>query len=153
MSKLNEQLVYAYEMGYRCIKNILTNPDGRILKGGIDKDGYKYFHPFKKGLNIKVHRLVAYQKYGDKLFEEEMEVRHFDNNKLNNSEDNIRIGTHQQNMMDIPKKQRSINAGNHSRKYNPKEVKAFHTGSYKKTMEKFGITSKGTLHNILHRVV
>ena len=52
-------------------------------------------------------------------------------------------------MLDIPKEQRIINAGH--RKYPYEEIKTFHskTKSYKMTMKKFQISSKGTLNNIL----
>ena len=91
----NELLIETFEKGYRIIDGIIYNPDGKILKGYVGKRGYRRFSPVRTN-HVKVHRLVAYQKFGDALFEEGIEVRHLDNNKLNNSEDNIALGTHQQ---------------------------------------------------------
>ena len=165
LSIKNKKLVEAYEKGYRVINGELYNPQGNLLKGFLT-DGYKCFkmylgrRPNRKGVNVKVHRLVAYQKYGDKLFEENIETRHLDNNKLNNFEDNITIGTHSQNMMDKPKEQRldvSINAASHLRRWTDEEEKAireFHNEhrSYAMTMKQFGITSKGSLFYILKKI-
>ena len=55
-----------------------------------------------KVCRILVHRLQAYQKFGDEIFKEGIVVRHLDNNSLNNSIDNIAIGTQQENMLDRP---------------------------------------------------
>ena len=76
--------------------------------------------------NIPVHRLLAYIKYGDKLFTPGLEVRHLNNNALDNSWDNIVLGTHKENMLDIPKIQRintAINAAKKLRRFSDIEVK------------------------------
>ena len=46
---------------------------------------------------------MAYQKYGDRIFEEEIEVRHLDGNSTNNSISNIEIGTKSDNETDRKK--------------------------------------------------
>lgn len=152
LSKKNRALVEAYNRGYRIINGKLYNPKGEKLIGNNPKNGYKSFSINKTFSKVNFHKLVAYQKYGSKIFEADVEVRHIDNDKLNNNEENIKIGTHQENMMDIPKKQRIENAGNQSRKYNYEEVREYYnqTKSYKNTMKKFGISSKGTLNYILN---
>ena len=122
----------------------------------IPKNGYKRIficHEGKK-IQINVHRLQAYQKYGDKIFNKGIVVRHFDGNKLNNSWDNILIGTSSDNMMDIPEQiriKKAKYASSFMTKYNHTEVVKFYNSckSYKKTMEKFNISSKGTLNYIL----
>jgi len=151
--KANKQLLKAYEKGYRVIDGELFNPSGNILKGWINLKGYKVFHIAKNATPILFHRLVAYQKYGHKIFEKNIQVRHLDNNKLNNKNYNIKIGTQHDNAMDIPVEQRRINAGNHGRKHPHNEIIKFYseTRSYKKTMEKFNLTSKGTLNYILKK--
>ena len=73
---------------------------------------------------------------------------------MDNSYENILIGTHSQNMMDISKELRlkkALKATSFVRKYNKEEVIKFHnkSKSYKETMEKFNILSKGTLNYIL----
>ncbi len=147
----NELLIESFNKGYRIVDGVIYNPDGKILKGYVDR-GYRRFSPVRT-MHVKVHRLVAYQKFGAALFEEGIEVRHLDNNKLNNSEDNIALGTHQQNMMDIPPEQRRINAGNQVRKYDYKAIREYYSQnrSYKDTMQKFNIESKGALHYILNK--
>lgn len=57
--------------------------------------------------------------------------------------------------MDIPKQVRikkSLHASSFLKKYENDEVKKYYnkTKSYKKTMSKFNISSKGTLHYILN---
>ena len=84
------------------------------------------------------------------------EVRHVNADRGDFSWDNILIGTHSQNMMDIPEHIRlakALHATSHVRKYDKGEVRKFYNGckSYKKTMEQFDISSKGTLHFILNK--
>jgi hypothetical protein len=94
----------AYEKGYRVTKEgQLLNPKG-IKIGCINSAGYKHtsIKINKKYTNIATHRLQAYQKYGDKLFEYGIVVRHLNSNALDNSFDNISIGTQKDNYKDIP---------------------------------------------------
>ena len=121
--------------------------------------GYKRFgiRYGKQTINISVHRFVAFQKYGEIVFNSDC-VRHLGGDAKNNSFDNIEIGTHQENSLDIPKEVRVATA-KYASSFIPvyddetvKSIKQHHsqTKSYKMTMEKFGISSKATLHNILH---
>ncbi len=52
----------------------------------IDKDGYERF----SDSGIKVHRWAAEKKLGRKLKEGEV-VHHYDRNKRNNSQDNLKV--------------------------------------------------------------
>jgi hypothetical protein len=70
----------------------------------------------------------------------------------------MEMGTYQENLLDIPKEIRVAKA-KHASSFitvyddeTVKSIKQYHsqTKSYKMTMEKFGISSKATLHNILH---
>jgi hypothetical protein len=54
-------------------------------------------------INIAIHRLQAFQKYGDLLYEEGTVVRHLNGDPGSNAWDNIAIGTMSDNMFDIPK--------------------------------------------------
>ena len=109
----------------------------------------------KNAYPVEVHKLVAYQKYGNKLLEPKIEVRHLDGDSLNNLEENIAIGTRVDNVQDVLPEDRlasSINASTFNRKFTDlemEEIRKFHT-SYKETMERFDISSKGTLHYILN---
>lgn len=148
---------YAKEKGYYVTKEgKCFSPKGNELNKDINKDGYMQFaiRVGKTTRKVMIHRLQAYQKYGEDLFNEGMVTRHLDGVHANNSWDNILIGTHSQNMMDIPKEKRLAKA-NHAtsfwRKHDKSKVKEFHSKSrsYKKTMEEFNISSKGTLNFIL----
>lgn len=146
-----------FRKGYRIDFNGRPiNPRGVYLKG-CDAGGYiklsikkaKYKYCF-------VHRLQAFQKYGMALYGDGMEVRHLNGNSLDNSYDNILIGTHSQNMQDIPahiRLHKAMHATSFIRKYNKEEVRKYHknnNNSYKITMAKFNISSKGTLHYVLN---
>lgn len=93
------------------------------------RDGQRY-------RSIKVHRLQAYQKFGQKLYEPDMVVRHQDNNYLNNSWDNILIGTQSQNMMDLSAEERirkSKIAANKLKKLSDDEVRQLRKDSQQMT--------------------
>ena len=158
MAKNNQNLVLlAVEKGY------VVHKDGHVssnktenLKLKTHKQGYKTFTirvSKTQKMTLTVHRLQAYQKYGDKVFDENLEVRHLNGNPGDNSFDNIVLGTHQENMLDIDKETRRRMASNANKKYrNVSEIREYYNDvkSYSKTMEHFGISSRGTLHFILH---
>lgn len=88
-------LIAVYDKGYRVTKNgEVIGLKGKKLKTRLTNRGYPYFNARVNGKKrvITVHRLAAYQKFGDDLFEEGVMVRHLDNNKQNNSLDNISLG-------------------------------------------------------------
>jgi hypothetical protein len=152
-----EKELWFYRKGYRITDSgICINPSGIEIKGVISNEYIRINARYKKTFTYcNIHRLQAFQKYGNKIYEKEIEVRHFDGNKLNNSFDNIFIGTRSQNMMDIPESIRiskSLHATSFIRKYDKKEIRLFYCEckSYKKTMDHFNISSKGTLHFILN---
>lgn len=100
-----------------------------------------------------IHRLQAYQKFGDKIYEKGIVVRHLNGDRYDNSYDNIGIGTIIDNKNDIPKELISINCGQIKRKYSKEIVenirKDYENGlSYSSIMTKYHITSKR--HNTLY---
>lgn len=117
----------AYEKGYRVTKDgDLLNPKGKKI-GCINSAGYEHtgFNVNKKRINIATHRLQAYQKFGNKLYEDGIMVRHLNGNKIDNSWDNIAIGTNKDNAMDIPKqkrKEKTLKAVKKTIKYNKEFV-------------------------------
>lgn len=151
----------AYKKGYRVDCNgIITGPKGIERKIRYRKDGYQIcgIRFSDKTYSILVHRLQAYQKYGDELFQEGIFVRHKNGVKTDNSWDNILIGTHSENMMDIPEHIR-INKALYASSFNKKHdhdaiFKWYNENgrSYIKTMQRFEISSKGTLYWILKRI-
>lgn len=158
LSKINKGILKAYGDGYRIIRQIIYNPAGKILKGPIAQYGYRVFKPYRAYPHLPVHKLVAYQKFGSKLFELGIQVRHLDNNSLNNAEYNIDLGTGSDNMMDQDKETRicrAINASNRIRKFTDEEMGRIRKDykvmrSYKDVMSLWDISSKGTLHYILN---
>jgi hypothetical protein len=108
-SKSAKLLVDVATRGYRVTtEGLVVAPSGRVVKTHPDTRGYLNFTAKptggdrSSGRRVYIHRLVAYQKYGSKLFTPGLEVRHLDNNKLNNDVSNIAIGTHQENQRDHP---------------------------------------------------
>lgn len=130
---------------------------GRLLSLS-DKEGYKRFKIRLDGgyKNISVHRLQAYKKFGDKLYGHGIVVRHLNGNPSDNSWDNIEIGTHSDNMYDIDPEVRLAKAKHASsfmQVHDHEKVYEFYKKcrSYKKTMEEFDISSKGTLNFIIKK--
>jgi hypothetical protein len=155
MTKAQSNLIECYNKGYRVIDSKVYYK-GKLVKGSIT-NGYHFIgiRINKKIYNIRTHRLVGYQKYKNLLFESNLVLRHIDNNSLNNSEDNIVLGTPSENMMDKPETLRysvAKHAASFLIKYNHIAIKDYYytNKSYKKVMEKFNISSKGTLHHILN---
>jgi len=159
LNKKNRVIIEAYNKGYKINKegNII-NPKGKLLRGFTQEyKGYvcKYLNlRFENGFcTFSIHRLQAYQKFGESMFKRGMEVRHLNGDSLDNSWENIGIGTHSQNMMDISKEKRIRNASNP--KYNhTKIIKDRSSGmTYKEIMDKHGIKSKGTVSHIINKSI
>ena len=112
MNKSEYVLRLAHDKGYKCDDmGVVTSAMGNILTPMINKEGYKVISictKTHKDINhssypLKVHRLQAYQKFGDKIFDKGIQVRHLNNIKNDNSFENIEIGTPSQNQLDNPK--------------------------------------------------
>lgn len=119
-----ETIEYAFNKGYRYNFNTCTldTPLGTKVSPKI-YSGQKY--PTyticigdKKRRSFSIHRFVAYQLYGDKVFDEGVCVRHLDGNKFNLSPDNIKLGSHSDNELDKPKSVR-INSSKIARASQP----------------------------------
>jgi len=102
LSQRKAALLYAYEKGYRVINNEVTyngnirKLDIRPKKTGNDYASFGVRNEQGKRVNVFVHQLVAYQKFGQKFIdmdEDESVVIHLDGNTLNNKEANIGIGS------------------------------------------------------------
>ena len=112
MEKSQEIVKFAYKSGYHATnEGEIISPRGNKLKlkiGKLKNDSYKRFCVYfqNRVYSMKVHRLCAYQKYGDSMFEKGIVVRHLNGDSLDNSLNNIAIGTASDNMMDMPKEQR-----------------------------------------------
>ena len=127
LSKNKQALIEAYDKGYRVINQEVISSKGKVLKPRLTPEGYRVFNKSFEGetRRIWIHHLVAYQKYRDKLLEKGIVVRHKNGNQLDNSENNILIGTQSQNMYDRSKEDllsHSLKASTHTRRFTDKEV-------------------------------
>lgn len=158
MSKRNENLILSNKKGYKIDYdgNIINNKEN-LLNGFIDNRNYKAFSikENKKVFNVLVHRLQAYQKYGDKMFEKGIVVRHLNGNSLDNSYDNIVIGTQSDNMMDIPKEIRIKKSSNANKIHNHNFIiEDRNKGmTYNELMTKYNISSRSTISYIVNKKI
>jgi len=159
LSKSNKGIIGAYLLGYRVYGGVILNPKMIPLKAYTDKYGYQQFSAGRKYSHISVHRFVAYQKYGNKIFDKDTQVRHLNGNPSDNEAYNIAIGTAHDNTMDKPKEVRTkcaIIASSKKRIFTDEEMSKIRCdhqrcGSYKRVMDKWNISSKGSLHYILNK--
>jgi HNH endonuclease len=147
----------AHGLGFRvsACGLIVQAPDGRQMCCSTNRHGYRYFRaalPIGRK-HVAVHRLQAFQKFGQELYREGFEVRHLDGRGSNNAAENIAVGTKSDNMMDRPKWLRSKLAARAHLKHDHSAVRSHYaqSKSYRATMLAYGISSKGTLHHILNR--
>jgi hypothetical protein len=165
LSKHDELIKLAYSKGYNfTMEGDIIGPSGKNLKLQKTKQaGVKYYrfgvkNNRNKKRNVNVHRFIAYHKFGKKIHKPGMYVRHLDNDSLNNSYDNIGIGTASDNQMDRPEEERmacSINAATKRRRFSDKEMEEIREknkngSSYKTLMKEYNISSKGTLSYIIN---
>lgn len=157
MNKQEEIIRLSKDKGYYVDKDgKLFNSSGKELsltKNGKG-DGYLSFNIRVNGSKPTrsfIHKLQAYQKFGEEIFKEGIVVRHLDDISTNNSYDNILIGSQSDNMQDIPSERRIITASNPT--YDHKDViESRKSGlTYQEIMVKFGIKSKGTISFILNK--
>lgn len=150
----------AWEKGYY-VNGLgeVFNKKGNKLKLTAYNGYYQFSIRVKsKKYRIKVHRLQAYQKFKDMIYDPTLVIRHLNGDSFDNSFNNIGIGTHHDNTMDISRDirlQLAMNASKKAIKYPlnlVNEIKEFYNNckSYKETMEKYNIPSKGTLWYILN---
>lgn len=159
LSKSNYFVKEIIKKGYRVIDNKLYNPKGKRLSLHMHKNYYMHnFSLNKEKCTLGIHKIVAFQKFGDKMFKKNIVIRHLNSNSFDNSINNIEIGTQSQNVMDMDeviRKEKAKKAASYIRKYSDefiKKIKKYYekVKSYKKVMVKFNIKSKGTLHYILN---
>lgn len=157
MSKTNQLIITAFKKGYRIVNGNCIYK-GKTRKPKI-KNNYLFISGVRdkhgKGRDLPIHRLLAYQKFGNEMFNKGIMVRHLNGNSFDNTDENILIGNNQDNQLDIPVEQRKtrvLNASKQNKKYDNEKVKKFYnlTKSYKDTMLEFNISSKSTLHYILN---
>lgn len=114
LSISNQSIIEAYNRGYRVTKDgSILNSKKEIIKLVLKQKYYVFGIRINNKINnIFIHRLQAYQKFGNKIFEDKIIVRHLNGNPLDNSCDNIDIGYVKDNLFDIPIEQRIKNTQN-----------------------------------------
>lgn len=154
LSKTAQAIKNSYEKGYRVTKegNVIGVNGNKLSL--MEKQGRLSFsfRFEKERYRIEVHRLQAYQKYGEDMFKKGISVRHLNNNSLDNSYGNISIGTHSENLMDTPEVLRKLKSSSGS-KYNHEKIfedkaKGLSNGEI---MNRHGIKNRSTLHGILNK--
>lgn len=158
-SKKDEAIIQLKLKGYRAEDNKIISPRGIQLSTTLDDKGYLSFNARVKGIgNIKLrlHRFIAYCKYGDIIFNPDLQVRHLDSNCLNNSFDNLALGTCSENQMDKSKVVRmnsAIHATSFKKIYDHEAIiKRKNEGaSYTVIMKEFNIPNKSTVSFIVNK--
>lgn len=103
-TKVFKEMQRALEAGYTVTESgIVLNPSGKPRSLTLNGKYLKFNMP---GASIRVHSLQALQKYGTEAWKNAECVRHLDGNSLNNSRNNIALGTHSENTKDIPARKR-----------------------------------------------
>ena len=149
-----DKMVIAVQKGYYIDDFGFLFKSGVEVKGSLFRVGNYTGRKFSLRIGsgtyrIKFGRLMAYQKFGDKIFEAGIVVRHLDGNPLNNSISNIDIGTPSQNCLDRDKVSRQLHAKYNGKKYSDETVRLLKEDrlsgmTYKKLIEKYGM-AKSTL--------
>lgn len=162
ISKKNQLVKETFEEGYDINREgDLIRKDGSIKNlFRLAKNGYLFVSlrlPTDERGQVSIHKLQAYKKFGEKMFEKGIVVRHLDGNRLNNSFDNIEIGTFSQNQLDRDKDELKIHALKAARaKQNmirPLEIRLkiyemlYQNYPTREIMDKYSI-AKSTLYNM-----
>lgn len=123
----------AYDKGYRATKSgdILGSSGKRRKLAVYGSKNYPYLGftiaipRTKRRVWICVHQLQAYQKFGDDYLLSDLIVRHLNSDSLDNSYENIGVGTQRENMLDVSvsvRLKRSHYAAKTQRKVSPEQV-------------------------------
>ncbi len=120
------------KLGYKLTTDGRLVTPTKITNGTVTSTGYLATKVLvgNKRYNVKLHRLQAYQKFGDELYGSNIVVRHINDDKQDNSWDNIDIGTYSDNAMDrSPKlrKELALNAAKSTRKLSEEQLQLLRT--------------------------
>ncbi len=167
ISKKNYAVVIAHELGYVVDEygNVISPYSNKQLKlvnsyNNTRKVYLKFsINHNKKHYNVMVHKLVAFQKFGKDCFGTDIVVRHLNDDSTDNSYNNIDIGTQSDNQNDRSKDDLvkcAINASTNIRKFSDIVVSQIKSDrlkgmTYTQLMDKYNISSKGSVNNILNR--
>ena len=169
ISKRNSYVKRAFDMGYRVREDgtVVTNTN-KVRKTNVGKtctDGYNLcyfslrFPENKTARNVMVHKLCAYQQFGEKVFEPNVVVRHLNGVSTDNSFSNIAVGSHSDNMNDKPEELRvhqSVVAARVLRKFTYEEAmclrQRYADGESMMSLAKESGVSKSTMSYLLRGI-
>jgi hypothetical protein len=149
-SKQVKYVIAAYEKGYRILDDgSIVSPKGKVIQGHIGERWYREFS-FRIGgktAHVRVHQLMAFQKYGELALSEGVQVRHSNGVATDNSRDNILIGSSSENHLDRdPEKRKAhaVHAASFCRSLSSSDAQQLIDDraagvSYKTLMKKYGI--------------
>lgn len=109
----DKALLEILRRGYTVDKNgIAKNPKGLIVGKTTNRYDKISVKINKITFSVFVHKIQAYLKFGNKIFEKDIIVRHKNDISKDNTWDNILIGSFQENSLDVPKEKRILNSLN-----------------------------------------
>lgn len=114
MPSLKSVIKTAYRKGYRVnARGQVIGPKGkrklRLKTSNRKHAGYLYFtvsvghNLHRQVVSVQVHRLAAYQRFGDAVFKRGVEVLHRGRSALDNRPSMLALGTREDNERDKPK--------------------------------------------------
>jgi hypothetical protein len=154
-----------FDKGYRVnVDGTVASPLGRIRKLSSSKSssGYLRFNVSHGSIKrpIYVHQLHAYQIFGEVALDLDVQVRHLDGDRQNNSRTNLALGSQSENMMDRQpevRQQHAAHAASFLRSLTTEQVLAIRCDStngmgYKRLSAKYNIP-KSTIRDVVRRKV
>jgi len=108
-------LIFSYRKGLRISfdgTSVVNTKTGNSIKPYYNKLGYPTFtvRYLNCNRNVAWHRLQALQKFGLKILDDGILVRHLDGDRKNNHLENIAIGSASDNALDMPEQLRKETA-------------------------------------------
>lgn len=168
-SKDTQILKFAFEKGFRVVNCEPISPYGSIVPTKLTSTGYKCFSlSIPPGIvgnekrlvrNVTLHRLIAYEKFGEELFKPFTVVRHLDQNCLNNDPSNLVLGTQLDNTLDMNQqllRETCLKAAKATRLLSDEKLEAlrfdyYHKGlTYRQLAAKYGV-KYGSVGSLIHR--
>jgi hypothetical protein len=155
-STKSKMAIYSYQRGCRVTKNgDVIGVRGKKRSVRVGYRGYKTFNMKNPETGVAtpvlVHKLAAYQRFGVDAFREGIQVRHLNNDKTDNSLNNIDIGTQLDNVSDLPNNGKNL----HGAKLNREQVKEIRRKAaigipYKEIVHDYPISSRGNVSDIVN---
>jgi len=113
---LSKSAMRAFEKGYRVVNGQVIGLKGRPLKLKHYDHYPKFNFIFKsRSITVKVHQLVAWEKYGLDCIGKDVYVRHKDDDAYNFHFDNIILGTKKENFEDMRRNRQKADGFNTGR--------------------------------------